>query len=243
MLEASAATGPCNQEGQVPCPSPVRPQPHLEDRLDGICDACAEVCACVCACTDASACADAVWFIGATHAKTYLSAQENPAEAEAWLSGQECYQGWHARSEGATTEGSLEAHSRLVLLMRKPWSLAKREQFTAVFRRGRGYPGSLIVVRVLRNDFDYSRLGLVVGKQVGGAVERNRAKRLIREAVNIRALVPGWDVVVIARPGIRGAKYRDVEQELWQLLTKAGVVGQSRDAGNRVDSGVPEDNL
>jgi len=127
--------------------------------------------------------------------------------------------------------------------MTRPWSLARREQFTAVFRKGRGYPGSLIVVRILRNDFDYSRLGLVVGKQVGGAVQRNRAKRLIREAVNIRALVPGWDVVVIARPGIRGAKCQDVERELRQLLTKAGVVGQGRDAGNRVDSGVSEDHL
>ena len=127
--------------------------------------------------------------------------------------------------------------------MRKPWSLAKREQFTAVFRRGRGYPGGLIVVRVLHNEFDYSRLGLVVGKQVGGAVERNRAKRLIREAVNIRALAPGWDLVVIARPGIRGAKCQDVERELLQLLSKAGVVCQGREAGNRVDSGVPEDHL
>jgi len=98
-------------------------------------------------------------------------------------------------------------------------------------------------VRVLRNDFVYSRLGLVVSKQVGGAVERNRAKRLIREAVNIRALVPGWDVVVIARPGIRGAKCQDVERELCRLLSKAGVVGPCRDAGNRVNPGVSEDHL
>ena len=98
-------------------------------------------------------------------------------------------------------------------------------------------------MRVLRNDLDHSRLGLVVGKQIGGAVQRNRAKRLIREAVNIRALVAGWDVVVIARPGIRGAKCQDVEQELWQLLSKAGVVGQGRSAGKRVDSGVSEDHL
>jgi len=223
MLEAPAALGPCHQAGQVPCASPVRAKPHLEDWLDGI--------------------RDAVWFIGATHAKTYLSAQENPAEAEAWLSGQECYQGWHARSEGATTEGSLEAHSRLALWMRRPWSLARREQFTAVFRRGRGYPGDLIVVRVLRNGLGVSRLGLVVGKQVGGAVQRNRAKRLIREAVRIRALVPGWDVVVVARPSIRGAKYQDVEQELRRLLARAGVVLETHRAGDCADPGVSEDGL
>ena len=58
---------------------------------------------------------DAVWFIGATHAKTNLSTQENSEEAQTWLPGQECYQRRHERSEVATTEGALEAHSRLVV--------------------------------------------------------------------------------------------------------------------------------
>lgn len=186
---------------------------------------------------------DAVWFIGATHAKTNLSTQENPTEAKAWFPCQELYQGWYACSEVSTTEGALEAHSRLALWMRRPWSLARREQFTAVFRRGRGYPGDLIVVRVLRNGLGLSRLGLVVGKQVGGAVQRNRAKRLIREAVRIRALVPGWDVVVVARPSIRGAKYQDVEQELRRLLARAGVVVETHRAGDCADPGVSEDSL
>ena len=112
-----------------------------------------------------------------------------------------------------------------------------------MFRRGRGYPGDLIVVRVLRNGLGVSRLGLVVGKQVGGAVQRNRAKRLIREAVRIRALVPGWDVVVVARPSIRGAKYQDVEQELRRLLARAGVVLETHRAGDCADPGIPEDGL
>jgi ribonuclease P protein component len=127
--------------------------------------------------------------------------------------------------------------------MRKPWSLARREQFTAVFRQGRPYSGRLVVVRVLSNGRETSRLGLVVGKKVGGAVQRNRAKRLIREAVNIRTLTAGWDVVVIARPGLQSAKYRSVEQELQQLLLKAGIALEGRVSGGCPDTRLPEDGL
>ncbi len=81
----------------------------------------------------------------------------------------------------------------------------------------------MVVVRVLPNGLEWSRLGVVVSKKVGGAVVRNRAKRRIRAAVNIRALPPGWDVVVIARTSIQSAQYQDLERELRQLLVRAGV--------------------
>ncbi|MBN1856410.1 MAG: ribonuclease P protein component [Dehalococcoidia bacterium] len=115
--------------------------------------------------------------------------------------------------------------------MKRPWSLTAREQFSSVFREGRAYFGSVVVLRVMKNDLGASRLGLVVGKRVGGAVQRNRVKRWIREVVRVRALSQGWDIVVIARPSIQGARYQDVELELQRLLVKASVldtVGGSR---------------
>ncbi len=124
--------------------------------------------------------------------------------------------------------------------MKRPWSLTGREQFSSVFRRGRVYFGSVIVLRVMRNDLGSSRLGLVVGKRVGGAVQRNRVKRWIREIVKIRAIPQGWDVVVIARPNMQGAKYQDVELELQRLLVKAGV--PDTDGGGR-HKDVPENRI
>ena len=112
-----------------------------------------------------------------------------------------------------------------------------------MFRQGSGYPGSLVVLRVLRNGLDTSRLGLVVGKKVGGAVQRNRAKRFVREAVSIRALEAGWDVVVIARPGIQSAEYQDVERELQGLLLRAGVLSARGEGGHCRDKGVPENDF
>ncbi len=56
----------------------------------------------------------------------------------------------------------------------------------------------------MRGENDPPRLGLSVGKRVGGAVERNRVKRVLREefARIESVLAPGVDYVVIARPGV-----------------------------------------
>ncbi|MBN1153055.1 MAG: ribonuclease P protein component [Dehalococcoidia bacterium] len=127
--------------------------------------------------------------------------------------------------------------------MTRQWSLTTGEQFTAVFRRGRACYGTLVAVRVLHNCLGLSRLGLVVGKKVGDAVERNRVKRRIRHIVGIRVLPPGWDLVVIARPGIQSAQYRDVERELRQLLERAGVLSAHSADDGRPDTVVPENHL
>jgi ribonuclease P protein component len=127
--------------------------------------------------------------------------------------------------------------------MRKPWSLARREQYDAVFRHGKVAHGEFASVRVLPNGQETSRLGLVVSKRVGSAVQRNRAKRRIREAIDVRALPAGWDIVVIARPGLQSAEYADVERELRGLLVRTGVLGpRGRDTG-LPDPHLPENGI
>ena len=77
--------------------------------------------------------------------------------------------------------------------------------FDAVYRRGRSAAGRHLVVYAFdRGEGDSARLGLSVGRRVGGAVERNRVKRVLREEfARIQGeLRPGVDYVVIARPGV-----------------------------------------
>ncbi len=86
--------------------------------------------------------------------------------------------------------------------------VTRSRDFDAVYRRGRSTAGRHLVVYAFRRDGDTAdptaRLGLSVSRKVGGAVDRNRVKRVLREQfVQLAHLVPaGTDVVVIARPGV-----------------------------------------
>jgi ribonuclease P protein component len=70
------------------------------------------------------------------------------------------------------------------------------------------------------------RHGFVAGRRIGTAVARNRARRILREAW--RELAPrvrdGYDIVLVARPEIRGARTRDLVTEMTDLLRRAGLI-------------------
>ncbi|MGI9539399.1 MAG: ribonuclease P protein component [Miltoncostaeaceae bacterium] len=85
--------------------------------------------------------------------------------------------------------------------------ISRSRDFDAVYRRGRSAAGRHLVVYAFRPDGveagDPARLGLSVSRKIGGAVERNRLKRVLRELfVALDPPAPAeTDVVVIARPG------------------------------------------
>lgn len=80
--------------------------------------------------------------------------------------------------------------------------LHSEKEFDAVFREGASAADPLLVVHALPNGRPEPRLGLAVGKGVGGAVVRNRVKRLLREAFRLHRgeLPPSHDLVAVARP-------------------------------------------
>ena len=63
------------------------------------------------------------------------------------------------------------------------------------------------------------RVAVIAGKRVGGAVQRNRARRVLREAWRqIPQTVTGSDAVLVARAPIVGAKSQDLVSEMTELL-------------------------
>ena len=85
----------------------------------------------------------------------------------------------------------------------------------------------LLATRVLRTDLGTTRFGLATSRALGSAVVRNRVRRRLREAIRGMAsqLRPGWDVLIVARPGLVTADHRALVETLTRLLRRSGVVG------------------
>jgi ribonuclease P protein component len=97
--------------------------------------------------------------------------------------------------------------------------------FDAVFKRGTRLSGRLFLVVYAPNRTKQHRLGLAVGRRVGGAVARNRAKRLLRESFR-RAGGParaGYDLVVVAHPALVACRQAEVDRELRERLRRIDV--------------------
>jgi len=99
--------------------------------------------------------------------------------------------------------------------------LVRKEQFDAVFEEGARFRSVAVTVRARPNGLGYSRLGLLVGRRFGGAVRRNRMKRLLRESFrrNRGVLSVGCDVVVVPRSGWRDLRLAAIEPVFREALS------------------------
>lgn len=108
----------------------------------------------------------------------------------------------------------------------RPARLTRSADVTAVLRRGRSRSGGLLAAHVLpqpdaRPD---ARLTVVASRKVGGAVRRNRAKRLLREAARTLAWREGLDVVLVARAACAASDLTAVGAELERLAHQLDAV-------------------
>lgn len=119
-------------------------------------------------------------------------------------------------------------------------SLCENHLFQKAYKNGQKAPAGSIVVYVLADKkanllkkrhplkIKVNRVGITVSKKIGGAVQRNRAKRIIREAyrklLKEHTVKTGFLVVIVARESIAGAKSTDLYPQLVRAAKKAGLI-------------------
>ena len=89
----------------------------------------------------------------------------------------------------------------------------RRVEYQQIYDRGVRTHGRYLTMFTLSNNLPVGRLGIAATKKLGGAVERNRAKRLIREVFRRNKIAPGFDVVVIPKRELLDASLSALEAD------------------------------
>lgn len=110
--------------------------------------------------------------------------------------------------------------------MERAVSLNKNNEFRRAYARGKSYVSPVVVVYVLKNRCRMLRVGITTSKKIGNAVQRSRARRVIREAFRDLAPMvrPGYDLVFVARGRTPFVKSTDVRKHLLCQLKAAGLL-------------------
>ena len=108
----------------------------------------------------------------------------------------------------------------------RPDVLRYKQDFDRLYKSGRSSGDKYLVVFHLTNGLGFSRRAFLASKKVGGAVIRNRARRLMKESFRKMEhdIKPGSDILFIARSTITGTGCAGVEASMRKALTRSGLL-------------------
>jgi ribonuclease P protein component len=115
--------------------------------------------------------------------------------------------------------------------MARTYSLGKKQlihgyqNFRRVIEQGKKHVGVCSILYAVQTECG-TRVGIVAGKRIGNAVQRNKAKRLLREAVRLNRarIADGFEIVLIARKTAIRNTLRDNELDMMKLFERAGCL-------------------
>jgi ribonuclease P protein component len=146
-----------------------------------------------------------------------LSAQEAQEDAHARVSGPDVDAGWSSGDQGAAAQGPSQAQ-RLI------WKIRDRATFEALAGARRHRRGPISMTFLPGDPSIPPRIAYAVGKRVGPAVVRNRARRRLRAAAlaHRAELQPGGAYLFGAAPAAADAPFPEIDAAMGELLATAG---------------------
>ena len=110
--------------------------------------------------------------------------------------------------------------------MKHTVALKQNHEFRRLYAKGKSAVSPYFAVYCRHTGRPYSRLGITTGVKLGKAVQRNYARRRIRELyrTNEDRLLPGYDIVVVARYRILTGPYAQAQRSFLQLMKKLGLL-------------------
>ena len=98
-------------------------------------------------------------------------------------------------------------------------TLKKNIDFQKVYKSGKSYANKYLVMYVLENGTDITRIGISVSKKVGNSIVRHRLTRLI----NYNSIRTGYDIVIISRAAHKGKGFADTQSALIHICKLHGI--------------------
>jgi len=110
--------------------------------------------------------------------------------------------------------------------VKRRFRLTRSTDFQRVRRIGKSYAHPLVVLIAAPNEQEQPRVGVVAGRAVGIAVQRNRSKRRLRACIEplLDSLPVGWDMIFLARKPMDQAGFSEICDAVQALLRRAGLL-------------------
>lgn len=108
-------------------------------------------------------------------------------------------------------------------MLKRKFRLRKKSNIQEVFLEGKNYATKHVAIYILKGP---KRFGFIASKKVGNSVQRNRAKRLMREVIRLHLpeIRNDIQIILIARARIKGVSYWEVEKTMMNMLKKANAL-------------------
>ena len=105
-------------------------------------------------------------------------------------------------------------------------SLKLNHIFRRLYRKGSSAANRYLVLYYRRNGSNENRIGLTVGAKLGCAVRRNRVRRRLRELYRLhrQEMLPGYDLIVVARVRAVDMPYAKLEKQYLRCLAQLGLL-------------------